>query len=99
MRREMQQIKAMKETENQTESNQANRELSKKVEQLTKELMNMQESQKALMLQRKNLIQGKEQVQKELEKVLRKTETETEKSTKLLKEKTLQFETHKMESD
>ena len=50
MRREMQQIKAMKETENQTESNQANRELSKKVEQLTKELMNMQESQKALML-------------------------------------------------
>ena len=51
------------------------------------------------MLQRKTLLQTKESVQKELEKVLKKTDTQMAEKVKLLNEKTMQFETMKTESD
>ena len=51
------------------------------------------------MLQRKTLLQTKESVQKELEKVLKKTDTQMTEKVKLLDEKTMQFETMKTESD
>ena len=51
------------------------------------------------MLQRKTLLQTKESVQKELEKVLKKTDTQMNEKDKLLNEKTMQFETMKTESD
>ena len=51
------------------------------------------------MLQRKTLLQTKESVQKELEKVLKKTDTQMAEKVKLLDEKTMQFETMKTESD
>ena len=53
----------------------ANKELEKQVAQLQLELKQVSDGQKALVLQRKTLIQGKESVSKELEKVLKKTET------------------------
>lgn len=54
----------------------ANKELEKQVAQLQLELKQVSDGQKALVLQRKTLIQGKESVSKELEKVLKKTETQ-----------------------
>ena len=51
------------------------------------------------MLQRKTLLQTKESVQKELEKVLKKTGTQMAEKVKLLNEKTMQYETMKTESD
>ena len=53
----------------------ANRELEAKIAQLQAELQQANEGQKTLMLQRKTLISNKESVQKELEKVLKKSET------------------------
>lgn len=51
------------------------------------------------MLQRKTLISNKESVQKELEKVLKKSETDLVESQKQLNEKSMAFEAMKMESD
>lgn len=51
------------------------------------------------MLQRKTLISNKETVQKELDKVLKKSETQIAEKEKLLKDKTMAFEAMKMESD
>lgn len=51
------------------------------------------------MLQRKTIMNGKDSVSKELEKVLRTSETQIVEKDRLLREKTLAFEAMKMESD
>ena len=51
------------------------------------------------MLQRKTLISNKESVQKELDKVLKRSETQLAEKDKLLKERTMAFEAMKMEAE
>ena len=51
------------------------------------------------MLQRKTLISNKESVQKELDKVLKRSDSQITELDKLLREKTMAFDAMKMESD
>ena len=75
----------------------ANRELALKVEQLENELGYADEGNKTLMLQRKTLISNKESVQKELDKVLKRSETQITELDRLLREKTMAFDAMKMD--
>ena len=76
-----------------------NRELQRRIAEMEKQVQEANEGQKALILQRKTLISNKESVQKELDKVLRKTETDLAEKDKQVKEKTMAYEAMKMESD
>ena len=75
------------------------REQQNQLERLTKDLADSKEANKAMILQRKTLIQGKESVQKELDKVLRRTGKEIEEISAKLRDKTLEFDAIKKESD
>lgn len=75
------------------------KEQANQLERLTKELADSKEANKAMILQRKTLIQGKESVQKELDKVLRRTGKEIEEISAKLRDKTLEFDAIKKESD
>ena len=65
----------------------ANKELEQKIAEITFELDNQVDQNKALLLQRKTLISNKEQVQKELEKLLKRTEMLESANGQLIREK------------
>lgn len=75
------------------------RDQAQQIERLTKELADSKEANKAMILQRKTLLQGKESVQKELDKVLRRSGKEMEDISTKLRDKTLEFDAIKKESD